>query len=206
MVIYVSYTSDRSFRCSLMSLCCLLKQLGSDLFARRKADSASAPIDYFFFDPCSNTPNFLKPEKLSVQPQEKRVLVHLWSLPSLKFDHSFLLVSESNDWADVCLVMSYIWVFWEVSLRNAVTCLPERGSVSLHPQAGAQQRDPRWFICWCIMSCFLTTHHPVYGLIFPDGFFELPTRVFISIFIVNPWSKMGWAYAVGNPPVWSLSE
>lgn len=172
LVIYDSYISDRSFCCSLTSLCCLLKQLGSDLCASRKAESTSAPIDYFFSSPCSNVPNFLKPEKLFVQPQEKRVLACCCdqSLPSLKLDHSFRLMSQSNDWADVCLVMFYIWLFWEVSLRNAVICLPVRGSVSLHLQTGAQQHDPRWFICWCIMSCFPTTHHAFYGLILPDRF------------------------------------
>lgn len=88
-------------------------------------------IEYFFSSPCSNVPNFLKPEKLFVQPQEKRVLVRLCdrSLSSLRFDHSLRLTSESSEWADGGLVVSYIWLFWEVSLRNAVKCLPVRGSV-----------------------------------------------------------------------------
>lgn len=32
-------------------------------------------------------------------------------------------------------------------------------SVGLHPQTRAQQHDPRWLICLCIMSCLPATHH-----------------------------------------------
>lgn len=138
---------------ALWSPCCLLKQLmfmlGSDFWSTHLL---------FFLQ------SLFKYTKIPKTRESLRVCLGLWSV-------SPLLKLRSHFTTRLGLMIDLIFVWWcfksgyfERVLTGMQAC------VFLCPQTRAQQQDPGWFICLCIMSCFPATHHAFYGVILPDRF------------------------------------